>query len=342
MRTNTSAMAREVVIVGHGGAVGLELTGACDVFELANAWLAEQARPPAYRLQVMTLDGGPLELYGGLELSATRSLRRYRGPVDTLIVVGGPVAPAASENPSLARAVAEVAARARRVVSLCTGAFILAAGGVLDGRRVTTHWLFGDDLAARYPAVEVDTDPIYVRDGPVWTSAGITAGLDLLLALVEEDEGSEVAREIARLLVMFLRRTGSQAQFSAQLSNQLADRHPVRELQQYIAEHPEADLSLPALARRVSMSPRHFARLFRAETGTSPGRYVEQARIETARRRLEESQLSVEAVAAACGFGSVGNFRRVFAKAMDVSPFEYRRSFGPARPSEGDGLDLAV
>lgn len=324
-------MVREVVVVGHGGAVGMELTGACEVLELANFWLAEQGRPPAYRVQVVTLDGGPMSFFGGLELSGTRSLRRYRGPIDTLIVVGGPVAPEASENMALARAVGRAAVGARRVVSLCTGAFILAAAGVLDGRRVTTHWRFGDDLAARYPAVEVDTDPIYVRDGPVWTSAGITAGIDLLLALVEEDEGSEVAREIARLLVMFLRRTGSQAQFSAQLTNQLADRHPIRELQQYIAEHPEADLSLPALAGRVNMSPRHFARLFRAETGVTPGRYVEAARIETARRRLEESGLSVEAIAVACGFGSAGNFRRVFAKAMAVSPFEYRRTFGPVR-----------
>lgn len=321
----------------------MELAGACEVLELANFWLSEQGRPPAYHVQVMTVDGGPLPIMGGLEISRTRSLRRYRGAIDTLIVVGGPVAPAASEDPSLARAVARAAVDARRIVSLCTGAFILAAAGLLDGRRVTTHWRFGDDLAARYPTVEVDTDPIYVRDGPVWTSAGITAGIDLLLALVEDDEGSEVAREIARLLVMFLRRTGSQAQFSTQLCNQLADRHPIRELQQYIAEHPEADLSLPALARRVNMSPRHFARLFRGETGVSPGRYVEQARIETARRRLEESELSVEAIAAACGFGSPGNFRRVFAKAMDVSPFEYRRSFGAARPSErAGGLELAV
>ena len=174
----------------------------------------------------------------------------------------------------------------------------------------------------------------------MWTSAGITAGIDLLLALIEEDEGSELARDISRLLVMFLRRTGSQAQFSAQLAGQLADRHPIRELQQHIVDHPDADLSLDALARRVNTSSRHFARIFRAETGLTPGRYVEQTRIETARRRLEESELSVEAVAAACGFGSVGNFRRVFTKAMNVSPFEYRRTFGPARPT--DRLDLAV
>lgn len=324
-------MAREVVVVGHGGALGLELMSACEVLELVNIWLAEQGKPPAYHVQVMSLGGGALPLCGGVEVSATRSLARFRGPVDTLVVVGGPLAPDVSESPELARALRRAARRARRVVSFCTGAFLLAAAGLLDHKRVTTHWRYGDELAARYPAVQVDTDPIFVRDGRIWTSAGITAGIDLLLALIEEDEGSEVAREVARLLVIFLRRTGSQAQFSAQLSTQLADRHPIRELQQYIVDHPEADLSLDVLARRINTSPRHFARIFRAETGLSPGRYVEQVRIETARRRLEESELSVEAVAAACGFGSVGNFRRVFAKAMDVSPFEYRRSFGPAQ-----------
>ncbi|HKN89968.1 MAG TPA: DJ-1/PfpI family protein, partial [Acidimicrobiia bacterium] len=280
-------MPREVVVVGHGGAIGLELMSACEVLELANLCLAEGGKPPAYRLQVLSLDGGPLPLVAGVEIAATGSLARFRGPVDTLVVVGGPVAPEASGDPRLARAVARAAGRARRVVSLCTGAFILAAAGLLDHKRVTTHWRFGDDLAARYPAVLVDTGPIFVRDGRIWTSAGITAGIDLLLALVEDDEGSEVARDVARLLVMFLRRTGSQAQFSHQLSSQLAARHPIRELQQYIVDHPEADLSLPALARRANASPRHFARLFRAETGMSPGRYVEQVRIETARRRLE-------------------------------------------------------
>ncbi|MGH8973819.1 MAG: GlxA family transcriptional regulator [Acidimicrobiia bacterium] len=326
-------MVRDVVVVGHGGAIGLELMSACEVLELANTWLAEQGNPPAYRVQVMSHDGGPLPLFAGVELAATCSLRRYRGPIDTLIVVGGPYAPEASEDPQLVEAVGRAAPRARRVVSLCTGAFVLAATGLLDHRRVTTHWRFGEELAARYPAVLVDTDPIYVRDGPIWTSAGITAGVDLLLALIDEDEGSEVARAVARLLVVFLRRSGNQAQFSVQLSNQLADRHPIRELQQYMVDHPEADLSLEALARRINTSPRHFARIFRAETGVSPGKYVEQVRLETARRRLEESEHSVEAVAAECGFGSAGNFRRVFAKVMDVSPFEYRRSFGLSRPT---------
>lgn len=324
-------MVREVVVVGHGGALGLELMSACEVLELANAWLDEQGSPPAYRVRVMTADGGPMPLFAGVEIGATRSLSRYQGPIDTLVVVGGPQAPEASENAALARAVGRAALRARRVVSLCTGAFVLAAAGLLDHKRATTHWRYGEELAARFPAVLVDTDPIFIQDGRIWTSAGITAGVDLLLALIEEDEGAEAARYVARLLVVFLRRTGNQAQFSTQLSHQLADRHPLRELQQYILDHPEADLSLDALARRMNKSPRHFARVFRSETGLSPGRYVEEVRIETARRRLEESELSVDAVAVACGFGSAGNFRRVFTKAMGVSPLEYRRGFGPAR-----------
>jgi transcriptional regulator GlxA family with amidase domain len=177
-------------------------------------------------------------------------------------VVGGPEALTAAADPALVAALREAAGRAKRVVSLCTGAFLLAAAGLLDGRRATTHWLFGDELAAQHPAVHVDTDPIFVRDGDIWTSAGITAGLDLLLAVVEEDEGSDAARWIARMLVVYLRRTGNQAQFSTQLSGRLADKHPVRELQQFIVEHPEADLSMTALAARMNLSPRQFARTF--------------------------------------------------------------------------------
>ena len=188
--------------------------------------------------------------------------------------------------------------------------------------------MFGDELAARHPAVTVDTGPIFIHDGDTWTSAGITAGFDLLLALVEADEGAEAARVVARTLVVFLRRTGSQAQFSAQLEAQLADRHPFRELQQFIADHPDADLALSTLAARMHMSPRHFARVFRAETGVSPGRYVDRARLETARRRLEESEQPVEAVAAASGFGNYQAMRRAFVGALGVSPAEYRRRFG--------------
>ena len=324
-------MAHDVVFVAHPKALGMELLGALDVLRMANQWrMDEQGREPYYRLHLTSVEGGTLPLWGGTELASTGRLTAYDGPVDTLVVTGGHHAHEAAEDPALVAAVRRVAPRAGRVVGLCTGAFILGAAGLLDGKRATTHWLFGDLLAARNPCAKVDTDPIFIGDGGTWTSAGITASLDLMLALVEEDLGPEAARSVARVLVVFLYRTGNQAQFSAQLSAQLAERHPIRELQQFIADHPGADLSLTRLAARVQMSPRHFARVFRAEVGTSPGRYVERVRLETARRRLESTEESVEQIAEASGFGSAETLRRVFHQLLSVSPAEYRRTFGSA------------
>jgi transcriptional regulator GlxA family with amidase domain len=326
-------MIREVVVVGHAGVLGMELTGACDIFNLANAVAAEAGRPPAYRVTVASMGGGTLALDGGLQLAGTADLAALRRPIDTLLVVGGRCAHEAAEDDAFVRVVRRQAARSRRVGALCTGAFILAAAGFLEGRRATTHWLFGDLLAERHPGVSVDTDPVFTGSNGVWTSAGVTASFDLLLSFVEEDLGADVARDVARILVVFLRRTGNQAQYSAQLQTQVADRRPVRELQQYIADHPDADLSLAALADRLHMSPRHLGRVFCQEVGVSPGRYVERIRLETARRRLEESDHSVEAVALAAGFGSAETMRRVFISNLAVSPTDYRRRFG--RSHEG-------
>jgi len=321
-------MIREVVVVGHPGVLGMELTGACDILALANTVAAEAGRPPAYRVTVASMGGGPLELWGGLQLAGTADLSSLRRPVDTLLVVGGPCAHQAAEDETFVSVVRRLAARSRRVGGLCTGAFILAAAGLLEARRATTHWLFGDLLAQRHPGVPVDTDPVFTGSDGVWTSAGVTASYDLLLSFVEDDLGDAVARDVARVLVVFLRRTGNQAQFSAQLQTQVADRRPLRELQQYIADHPDADLSLAALAQRLHMSPRHLGRVFCQEVGMSPGRYVERIRLETARRRLEESDQSVEAVAQAAGFGSAETMRRVFVSNLAVSPTDYRRRFG--------------
>jgi transcriptional regulator GlxA family with amidase domain len=323
-----------VVIVGHPEALALELLGACDIFHLVNAWFVDRGERPMYRSHLMSLDGGPLPLWGGMELSATEALAGYRGPIDTLVVVGGHHAPEVSEDPRLAHVVGRVARRARRVVSLCTGAFILAAAGLLENKRATTHWMFGDELAQRHPDVEVDTNPIFIRDGDTWTSAGVTAGFDLLLAVIEEDAGAEAARYVARGLVLFMRRTGNQAQFRVHLTTQPHANRPVAEIQQFIADHPAADLSVEALARRAVMSPRNFARVFRSETGIPPGRYVEQIRIETARRLLEEGDLSVEAVARAAGFGSHETLRRSFINTFGIPPGEYRRRFGVGDPPD--------
>jgi transcriptional regulator GlxA family with amidase domain len=321
-------MIREVVVVGHPGVLGMELVGACDIFSFANEVAAEAGRPPAYRVTVASMGGGPLALGGGLELAGTADLAGLRRPIDTLLVAGGRCAHEAAEDDAFVRVVRRAAARSRRVGALCTGAFILAAAGLLEGRRATTHWLFGDLLAQRHPGVSVDTDPVFTGSDGVWTSAGVTASFDLLLSFVEDDLGADLARDVARVLVVFLRRTGNQAQYSAQLQTQVADRRPVRELQQYIADHPDADLSLAALARRLNMSPRHLGRVFCQQVGMSPGRYVERIRLETARRRLEESDHTVEAVALSAGFGSTETMRRVFVSNLAVSPADYRRRFG--------------
>jgi transcriptional regulator GlxA family with amidase domain len=242
-------------------------------------------------------------------------------------VAGGTGTRRAEGDEALIAWLRDAAKRARRVTSVCTGAFLLARAGLLDGRRATTHWASCTDLAERHPTITVEPDPIFVRDGNVATSAGVTAGMDLALALVEEDLGREVALEAARWLVLFLKRPGGQAQFSAQLAAQTADRAPLRELQAWIPDHLDQDLSVPALAGRASMSERNFARAFRRETGMTPGAYVEAARVESARIALETGDLPVASVARQSGFGTVETMRRAFRRRVGVSPVDYRTRF---------------
>ncbi len=249
------------------------------------------------------------------------------GRIDTLIVPGGSGRTALAGDRELQAWLRGAAGRARRVASVCTGAFLLAESGLLDGRRVTTHWAYAAKLARRHPELEVDADPIFIRDGPVWTSAGVTAGMDLALALVEEDHDRELALRIARQLVMFLRRPGNQSQFSATILAQEPGREPLRELQRQLVEDVAGDHTVEAMAARVHMSPRHFARAFRAETGMTPARYVERLRLEAARRRLEESGEPIAAIAQRCGFGTAETMRRAFLRLLAVGPAEYRRRF---------------
>jgi transcriptional regulator GlxA family with amidase domain len=225
--------------------------------------------------------------------------------------------------------VRSAARRSRRVASVCTGAFVLAQAGLLDGRRATTHWEWCDVLAGLYPAVAVERDAIFVVDGSLYTSAGVTAGMDLALALVEEDLGPKVARDVAQQLVIFLRRPGGQSQFSSQLAALPAERAPLRELQAWIPANAGADLSVTALAERAAMSPRNFARAFRRETGMTPAAYVESVRVEQARIALEGSQAPVETIAARCGFGTVETMRRAFHRRLGVGPAAYRSRFQP-------------
>lgn len=316
--------ARDVLVVLFDGVQSLDVSGPVEVF--AGAASHPACRPP-YRVRTASLDGAPVRSTSGLTLAPDLALGAARTP-HTLVVPGGEGTRA--PDPRLVAWLRRRAPQAERVLSVCTGAYLLAEAGLLDGRRATTHWAACAALARRFPRVEVDPEPIYVRDGAVTTSAGVTAGIDAALALVEEDAGREVALTVAQHLVVFLRRPGGQTQFSAQLSAQIARREPLREVQQWIAEHPAEDLSVEALALRANLSPRQFARAFAAEVGVPPGRYVDRARLETARRLLEESRDGVEVVARASGYGAPETMRRAFAKALGVSPAEYRRRFQPA------------
>lgn len=318
---------KRVVFVVYGGIQSLDLAGPFEVFRGANEVLEIQHKPAAYEVRVAALKVEPIVTESGLLVLPHDALAKVRGPIDTLIVAGGTGVLDAIKDKSLLAGVARLARGARRIVSVCSGAFVLAELGLLDGRRVATHWVRCAQLARMYPKVRVENEPIFVRDGHVYTSAGVTAGIDLALALVEEDLGRDVALRIARGLVMFLRRPGNQAQFSAQLRTQQADREPLREVQRFIAEHPNADLGADALARRAAMSVRHFARCFRDQIGVSPARYVETARIEAARRRLMESQDGLDRVAASCGFASAEVLRRAFVRRLNVTPSDYRIRF---------------
>jgi transcriptional regulator GlxA family with amidase domain len=312
----------------------VEVPGVLDVFVAANRCVQE---PGGYYEVEVVSPVGTICSWAGMRLVVDRSYRTVRGRVDTLIVTGIDGPDDARAHPGLAAWLAGLAPRVPRIVGLCTGSFVLAEAGLLDGRRATTHWEHCEELARRYPGVDVQPDPIYVRDRGVLTSAGATAGLDLALALVEEDLGRRVALAVAQHMVFFLQRPGGQAQFSAQLSAQLASREPLRELQTWILEHPHADLSIEALARRVHMSPRTFFRAFQRETGVTPGRFVERVRVEAARRLLEESSRGVSDVATRCGFGSAETMRVAFRRTLGVSPNGYRSRFSTARLPRAQG-----
>jgi len=331
-RPGTPAPTRHVVLVGYPDVQLLDVAGPLEVFAGAARLLGERGdrATPAYTTELVGPRSGGFATSSGLGLVAARTFGAVRGGVDTLLVAGGPGTATAMTDRALLGWLRRMAPRVRRLGSVCTGTFVLAEAGLLDDRRVTTHWNWCAALAERYPRLTVDPDPIFVRDGNVYTSAGVTAGMDLALALVEEDHGREVALTIARQLVLFLRRPGGQSQFSAQLATQAADRQPLRELQAWIVEHPDAELSVPTLARRVAMSPRNFARVFAHEVGMTPARFVETVRVEAARRRLEESSHGVDAVAAACGFGTAEAMRRTFLRRLRVPPSAYRSRFRAA------------
>jgi transcriptional regulator GlxA family with amidase domain len=317
---------RTVALVVFPDLQSLDLTGPAEVFAMAN----DETGRAVYRLVVAAGRAGPVATSSGLVVHADQAVADVRAPVDTLLVVGGAGTPEAMQDEHLVDHVRRLATSARRVTSVCSGAFVLAQAGLLDGRRATTHWSSCDLLARGFPSVTVEPEPIFVRDGNTWTSAGVTAGMDLALALVEEDLGRDVALAVARRLVLFLRRPANQAQFSAPLRAQTAERDGIREAQRLVHEHPEGDCTVAALARTALMSERSFARWFSAEVGMTPARYVERVRVETARRLLEDTDRGVEAIALDAGFGTTETLRRAFLRTVHATPAEYRRRFRAA------------
>lgn len=322
---------RRIVIVTYPGLQPLDVVGPAEVFggasDLVATWVDGKPTRPAYEVEVVAEVAEPLIARpGAYSITPAKSLDQCRGFIDTLIVAGGNGVLEAEESEPLVEWIRNAANRSRRVASVCSGALLLARAGLLDGLRATSHWASCAELSRRYPEVKVDPDPIFVQDGRIWTSAGVTAGMDLSLALVTEDLGEDVALEIARWLVLFLRRPGGQAQFSSHISAP-AVRPGLRGLQLWIADHLDSDLRVEALAERALMSPRNFARAFRKETGVTPANYVETLRIERARQLLEGPPEPIDRIAIGCGFGTPETMRRAFARRLGVSPVEYRQRF---------------
>ena len=324
-----AAKTRRIAMLAYPDIQILDVVGPLEVFSRTARWLKDHGHrtDDAYVVEIIGLRRGPFAASSGLRLVADRAFASVTGGIDTLLIAGGRGMDRYRKHAPLLRWLRRQSQKVRRIGSVCTGAFILAEAGILHGRHATTHWGSCARLAETYPDVTVEPDRIFVREGSIYTSAGVTAGMDLALALVEEDFGREVALAVARELVLFLHRPGGQAQFSAQLAVQFAERQPLKELQAYILDHPGADLSIGTLARRAAMSPRNFARVFTREVGMTPARFVLSARVETARRLLEESSDSLEEICAQSGLSTTESMRRAFMSTVGIPPGQYRARF---------------
>lgn len=320
-------MKRFLIIVPDGGML-FEATGIADILMQANRLHVEASPQPRYRVSIATTQPHQV-IHGqsGLNLLADFRLPEIdpREPWDTIMITGRGTDE--EEGTAVVDWLRLAAPHAGRVVSICGGAMLLAETGLLDGRRATTHWRLLETMQSRYPRIQVEGGPLYIQDGTVWTSGGVSSGFDLTLALVEEDYGFALARDVAQDLVMFLRRPGGQLQFSRYYLRQADIAGPISELQNWILDHLADDLSVDTLAERVAMSPRNFTRVFTRDTGIPPARYVAEARLAAARHRLEQTRETLECVATATGFGSSINLRRIFERQLHLTPGEYRQRF---------------
>jgi transcriptional regulator GlxA family with amidase domain len=309
---------RKVVIAGPPPVQVLDVTGPLEVFSNAPSYEVLLGNPGS---------GTTLQTHRHIALSGATPIAEISGPIDTLIIAGGPGAESGEYDHQFVSWIAETGGRARRVASICTGAFLLAAAGLLDGKQAATHWNFCDRLAKEFPKVQVRPEPIYLRDGAVYTSAGITAGIDLCLALVEEDHGHQVALNVARFLVMFLIRPGGQAQFSHMLSRQAVTSQPLRELQVWMLENLREELTVEKLADRLGMSARNFTRVCLRETKMNPGQFVDRMRVEAAQQLIDSSSIGLKEIADRCGFNSADAMRRTFLRILGVTAGEYTNRF---------------
>lgn len=325
-RNTIAARVRRIVIVVVPPIEELDLVAPLQVFGAANR-LSEKK---VYSLEIAT-NGKELEVPGEggmLSFLAQRRIQEVKGRIDSILLVCG-VGTRLARDPELSRWLTTICPMVRRLGGVCVSSFLLAQAGLLNGKRATSHWRFGKELARRFPQVQVESEPIWVKDGNIYTSAGISAGIDLALAWVEEDCGSALAHEIAREFVLFLRRSGGQEQLSVSLGNQASNMKGIQELQVWIAEHVDSNLSVQTLAERVAMSVRNFERVFTRETGCTPARYVARTRVEAARRALEDTDKSIEQIARNCGFASADLMRRAFIRCVGTTPARYRSRFSP-------------
>lgn len=325
MKTNE---ARRIVMLTYGDAQILDVVGPLEVFARASRWLVDHDRvtDSPYRVEIVSHEPGPVVTSSSMRVFSECSYRTLKGRIDTLLVSGGIGCQEAAKNEALLNWIRSMEARVRRIGSICSGALILAAAGLLEGKRVTTHWAYCEQLASLSTNIEVDKDAIFVSDGRLYTSAGVTTGMDMALAMVEEDWGAPVALAVAKELVLYLKRPGEEHQLSRQLQAQLGETSVIARNQEWILDNLDQDLSVKALAQRVAMSERNFSRRFQAETGVTPGQYVGRVRVEAAQRRLQNGSLTIKQVARLCGFANEEALRRTFHRFVGDSPSSYRNS----------------
>ena len=326
---NSPFLIRPIGIVVYPGAETLDITGPYEVFAFTNKVIQNKgiSQESVYPVTLLAKQAGPVTTFSGMQLIADQSFNQISEDYDTLMIPGGfleDVLP----NTEIVELIKVMAPKVRRLASVCTGAFLLAESGLLDGRRATTHWNWCAEFAEKYPQVNVESDRIFVKEGNIMTSGGITSGIDLALAMVEEDWGQKIALAVAQFLVVYLKRPGGQSQFSSYLTREASSRSDLRELQSWIMQNPEENLKVDTLAERMTMSPRNFARLFMSETGMTPAKFVEMVRIDAARNLLELTKFSIDNIADSSGFKDPENMRRAFTRQLGVNPSDYRKRFG--------------